>query len=92
LQWAAVGELRPNEAYAVTVEDVTAGSTIVEYVTDTKYILPDEARPADNIPHIFRWSILPVRQIGSDQESGKPVWEPAGEVSAQRVFSWFVPK
>ena len=90
LQWASVGELRQNESYAVTLEDVTAGTRKVEYVTDTKFILPAEMRPADGSPHTFRWSILPVRQIGSSKDTGQAVWEPAGSVSAQRIFSWFV--
>lgn len=87
LQWASVGELRASEAYAVTLEDI-GGQKVVEYVTDTKYILPDTLRPTDGRLHLFRWSILPVRQIGSDKDSGKPVWEPAGTPSAQRVFGW----
>ena len=88
LQWASVGELRQNEAYAVTVEDVTAGTKKVDYVTDSKYNIPLELRPNDLVPHTFRWSILPVRQVGSTKDTGQPVWEPAGNPSAQRVFSW----
>jgi LysM repeat protein len=89
LQWAAVGALRENEAYAVTVADVTEGleRKLVEYVTDTKFIIPTSFRPNDNIAHIIRWSILPVRQTGTDDD-GNPIWEPAGAVSDQRVFSW----
>ena len=88
LQWASVGELRQNESYAVTIEDVTSGTKRVDYVPDTKYSVPQELRPADGTPHTFRWSILPVRQIGSSKDTGQPVWEPAGAVSVQRVFSW----
>ena len=56
LQWAAVGTLRENEAYAVTVEDVTAGGDrrILEYVKDTKFSVPDGLRPTDNQQHICR--------------------------------------
>ena len=92
LQWASVGELRANEAYAVTVEDLTAGEgrKIVEYVTDTKFIIPDELRPAAGTPHIFRWTVLPVRQIGTDKDSGNPIWEPGGPVSIIRTFSWTI--
>ncbi len=52
LQWASVGVLRENEAYAVTVEDVTEGQgrKIVEYVTDTKLIVPSTFRPNDRHP------------------------------------------
>jgi LysM repeat protein len=67
LQWASVGELRENEAYAVTIEDVTEGNArkLVEYVKDTKFIIPESFRPTSTSPHVFRWSILPVRQTGS---------------------------
>jgi len=92
LQWAAVGEFRLNEAYAVTIEDVTAGTRRVEYVTDTKFIIPEDLKPTDGVPHTFRWTILTARQVGSDQDTGQPVWEPAGAVSSQRVFSWLVVK
>ncbi len=92
LQWATVGELRPNESYAVTIEDVTAGTKQVIYVTDTKLSVPETFVPSDNLPHTFRWSVLPVRQVGSDQDSGKPVYEPAGAVSGQRIFSWLASK
>ena len=89
LQWASVGELRQNETYAVTVEDVTEGNgrKITEYTTDTKYILPVSFRPSGNTPHIIRWSVVPVRQTGSTKE-GQPIYEPAGTTSLQRVFSW----
>ena len=90
LQWAAVGTLQQNEAYAVTVEDVTSGEgpKLVEYVTDTKYIIPSNLRPRENVPHVFRWSVLPVRQISTTKE-GKPIWDSAGASSIQRVFTWW---
>lgn len=90
LQWASVGELRQNEAYAVTVEDVTeaSGERLVEYTTDTKFILPASFRPNADTPHIIRWSVVPVRQTSSNQE-GEAVWEPAGTASILRVFSWW---
>ena len=89
LQWASVGTLRENEAYAVSVMDVTAGAgdTLVDYVTDTKYILSAALRPADNVPHVFRWWVTVARQVGTD-ESGNPIWETAGTASTPRVFTW----
>ncbi len=89
LQWASVGELRDNEAYQVTVEDLTAdhGRKIVAYVTDTKYVVPSSFRPAEPQPHIFRWWVVTVRQVGTDDE-GNPIWQPAGDASERRVFSW----
>lgn len=90
LQWASVGNLRQNESYAVTIEDVTSGDARkwVDYVNDSKYNIPDTYRPSSTTPHIYRWSILTVRQTGTDKTSGKAIWEPAGDVSVQRVFSW----
>lgn len=90
LQWASVGELRPNEAYAVSLIDATDSSKgkFVAYVTETKYIVPEQLRPTDGKLHIFRWSVLPVRQTGTNKETNEPIWEPAGAVSAERVFAW----
>jgi LysM repeat protein len=89
LQWASVGTLRSNEKYSVTFEDVTAGegNKHVDYVPDTKYIIPASMQPTDNSPHIWRWWIMVVRQVGTDA-AGNPIWESAGEASVQRVFSW----
>jgi LysM repeat protein len=90
LQWAAVGDLRQNEAYAVTIIDITDGGArkLVDYVPDTKFNIPETFRPAATVPHIFYWTVLPVRQVGTNKDTGAPVWEPAGSVSAQRSFSW----
>jgi LysM repeat protein len=89
LQWASVGTMRDSEAYAVTVEDVTEGQSrkLVRYVTDTKFIVPSSFRSTDRNPHVFRWSVLTVRQAGTDAD-GNPAWEPAGAPSIQRVFTW----
>ncbi len=90
LQWAAVGTLRDNEAYQVTIEDVTSGKgeKLISYETDTSFIVPASLRPSDNIPHVFRWTIQAVRQSGSTK-AGDPIWESAGAVSNPRVFSWW---
>jgi LysM repeat protein len=89
LQWASIGTLGDNEAYQVTIEDVTSGQgrRIVEYVTDTKFIVPTSFRPSDNLAHVIRWSITTVRQNGVD-EQGQPIYSSAGAVSEKRVFTW----
>lgn len=89
LQWAAVGTLLESEAYQVTVVDFTDGDSrsIVEYVTDTKLIVPNSFRSTDSTPHVYRWSVLVARQIGTDDD-GNPLWEPAGAASSPRVFMW----
>ena len=91
LQWAAVGTLRENEAYAINLLDVTQGTNeeIVDYVLDTKYIVPETLRPTDNTPHIIRWWVVPVRQSGTDNE-GNPIWDTAGEQSVWRDFVWMI--
>ncbi len=90
LQWAAVASMRDNEAYAVTIEDLTDGTgrKLTEYVVDTKFIVPTSFRPVDNIPHIIRWSVMPVRQSGTTA-NGQPIWDSAGARSISRVFSWW---
>lgn len=89
LQWASVGVLRDGEAYQVIVEDVTASQTrrLTDYVTDTKYIVPTSFRPRDNVAHVMRWWVIPVRQTGVD-EQGQPIWVASGAVSDRRVFTW----
>jgi LysM repeat protein len=89
LQWASVGSLQENEAYRVTIEDLTAaiGPSLVDQVADTKYIVPSTLRPTDGIAHIFSWIVDVVRISGSD-ESGNPTYSSAGAPSTPRFFSW----
>ena len=89
LQWASVGSLRTNELYQVTIVDLTDQNQrrLVDYVTDTKYIVPTSFRPNDNVPHVMKWWVTVVRQSGNDS-AGKPIYESAGDVSEQRAFSW----
>ena len=89
LQWASVGALRDAEAYQITVEDITSDQTrrLTDYVKDTKYIVPTSYRPKDNVAHVLRWWITPVRQAGTDDQ-GQPIWVSAGAVSEKHVFTW----
>lgn len=89
LQWASVGTLRENEYYSVTVVDVTAGQNfeLTEVVKDTKFIVPISFRPVDNQPHIYMWSVVPVAQVGVD-EDGNPQYLDGGARSESNYFSW----
>lgn len=89
LQWAAIGTLRENESYEVTIEDITSGIArkLVAQVTDTKFIVPVTFRPQDNLSHVMRWTVSTVRQIGTDDQ-GNPVWSTAGAISVPRDFTW----
>jgi len=89
LQWSSIGTLRENEAYQITIEDVTAGQArrLTEYVTDTKFIVPTSFRPDDNLAHVIRWWVTTARQNGVD-EQGQPVYDSAGAISEKRVFTW----
>jgi LysM repeat protein len=89
LQWASIGTLRSNESYQVTVVDViTDGARkLVAYETDTKFIVPVTFRPQDNSPHVMSWSVVTVRQTGTDDQ-GNPIWTVAGAVSLPRTFTW----
>ena len=89
LQWAAVSELRENESYLVSIMDITSGTSkeIVVSVRDTKYLIPESLRPKDDLPHIFRWSVVPVAQIGVN-EDGSPRYRESGPRSQPSYFSW----
>lgn len=89
LQWASIGTLRENEAYQVTIEDVTSGQgrRLTDYVSDTKFIVPTSFRPNDNLAHVIRWWVTTVRQNGVDDQ-GQPLFESAGAISEERVFTW----
>ncbi len=89
LQWSSVGLINANEAYRITVIDLTEGTgrKLVDYVTDTKFIVPGDFRANDDAPHIYRWTISTVRQVDVDQ-NGNPIWEDAGSTSDPRVFTW----
>ena len=89
LQWASVGTLRDNEAYAIYIEDATAGQgvTLLDYATDTRYNIPSTLRPTENRAHAFYWWVVVVRQTSID-ENGNPTWDNAGTPSIKRVFTW----
>jgi hypothetical protein len=59
----------------------------VEYVTDTKYIVPASFRPGETMPHILRWWVTPVRQTGTN-DAGDPIYAPAGASSVRRDITW----
>jgi len=90
LQWAAVSELQSNEAYAVTVIDLTSDDNQTETfnVTETSFILPASFAPNDGKPHVYRWYVYIVRQLGTGEEEVEN-WESAGNKSEERVFSWY---
>jgi len=89
IQWASIGTLRNNENYQVTIEDVTSGTgrKLVAYVTDTKFIVPVTFRPQDSMSHVMQWSVVTVRQTGSDDQNN-PIWTIAGAASPSRTFTW----
>jgi LysM repeat protein len=89
LQWTSVGELRPDEAYYVVVEDVTCNCArfYQQSTTENKLIIPVTFRPTDNTPHLFRWTVTTVRQRAGT-EGGQPVYDPAGATSPERGFIW----
>ena len=89
LQWASVGTLLDNEAYEVTVIDITSEEErkLVDYVSDTKFIVSSSFRSTDNMPHAYRWSVRAARQVGTD-EDGNPVWDSAGADSEGWTFVW----
>jgi hypothetical protein len=70
------------------VQDLTSAEEkiLVDYVSDTKYILPASFRPIDTTPHIIQWSVSVARQINSYPNN--TINEEAGAISQFREFSW----
>jgi LysM repeat protein len=92
LQWASVGTLAENESYQVNVVYRTQDGEerkLVEYVPDTKFIVPASFRPNTREALAYRWWVIAVRQTGTG-ENGDPVWESAGAASTPRIFVWSV--
>lgn len=89
LQWSAVDILQQGEAYLVTVEDLTCNCARrkVDVTTTTRYIINVEMKPAEAMPHIFKWTVVTVRQTGTTGK-GDPIYEPAGATSEERTFTW----
>jgi LysM repeat protein len=89
LQWATVDILRENEAYFVTLVDVTCNCAPPLRVTtqSNRLIIPVDLRPTESLPHVFRWSVVVARQTGTDTR-GQAIYEPAGATSAERTFVW----
>ena len=87
LQWASVGELKGNELYRVTVQDLTQpDKLLVQYVHDTKFIIPGSFRPTDPSPHIIQWTVSVAKQTNAGDAN--PTYVEAGATSEARVFSW----
>jgi LysM repeat protein len=89
LQWAAVATLRDNEEYQVTIENISSGTgdKILNYVKDTRFIVPVSLRPTDGSTRIYRWSVNVVR-ISGTTDAGNPIYLSAGLTSERRVFAW----
>jgi LysM repeat protein len=89
LQWTSSGPLRENEAYQVSIINLTVGEerSLTVEVTDSKFIIPETFRPSGNEPHIFIWSVTPVEKRDVD-EQGNLIWWPTGDRSETRLFTW----
>jgi LysM repeat protein len=88
LQWANVTQLRPNEAYQVTVVNVSANNAQVlrAEVTDSTFVIPASFLPSDVT--LLRWSVVAVRQRPSSDAAAPAQWEVAGVISAERGIIW----
>jgi len=88
LQWASVAQLRPDEAYQVTVVNVTANNAQVlrAEVTDSTFVIPATFLP--NEVTLLRWSVVTVRQRASSDAAAPPQWDVAGAASPERGIIW----
>ena len=89
LQWTSIVNLRENEVYLVTVQDVTSNrpKRIEDSTISTRYIINVDMKPAEAAPHVFKWSVVTARQTGFSSD-GRPLYQPAGAASEERTFTW----
>ena len=89
LQWTSIVNLRENEVYLVTVEDVTSNKPkrIEDTTISTRYIMNVDMKPVEAAPHVFKWSVVTARQTGVSKD-GRPLYQPAGAASEERTFTW----
>jgi hypothetical protein len=89
LQWTAVGTLRVDEQYFVSLEDVTCNCARVyeQPVTETKLIVPATFRHTDDTIHVYRWTVTTVR-LRAGSNAANPEFDSAGATSPIRDFIW----
>jgi hypothetical protein len=73
----------------VTIENISSGNgdKFLNYVKDTRFIVPVSLRPTDGSTRIYRWSVSVVR-ISGTTDAGNPIYVSAGQTSERRVFAW----
>ncbi|MCA0452986.1 MAG: hypothetical protein LCI00_03305 [Chloroflexi bacterium] len=79
LRWVGSGALSADEAYLVTVEDVTSGQVYTALTQGLMYIVPADWQSKQNDRHDYRWSVGVVKQ--NQPENPSFVTEP-------RLFTW----
>ncbi len=79
LRWTATGTLAADEAYLVTVEDLTTGQVFTATTSELSFVLPDEWRVQEAARHDFQWTIG-VITVGQ-QDNPRYTTEP-------RQFTW----
>ncbi|MBS60384.1 MAG: hypothetical protein CL606_03630 [Anaerolineaceae bacterium] len=89
LQWTSIVNLREDEVYLVTVQDVTSNrpKRIEDSTVSTRYIINVDMKPAEAAPHVYKWSVVTARQTGVSSD-GRPLYQPAGAASEERTFTW----
>jgi LysM repeat protein len=89
LQWTAVGSLRADELYLVSIEDITCNCARVleKAVTETKLGVPADFRHTDTAFHVYRWTVTTVR-LRPGTNPANPEYDSAGATSPIRDFIW----
>ncbi len=83
LSWASVGLLKPEQAYVITVRDLTAGVVWSGATRATNLLLPAELIPSSGQNHEIEWSIT----IGVRTEDGGE-YRPTNAGTATHRFFW----
>ncbi len=79
LRWVATGSLKSEQAYLVSVEDLTAGQVYTATTQELSFIMPEEWHSQTDARHDYRWSVS-VIDIGNP---GEPYF-----ATEKRLFTW----
>lgn len=87
LEWAGLGELRPNEWYVVQIfpRSPQARPSSTAWTKDTRFQLGAELAPAEGERADYDWLVSVVRVIPTDGQAAVVAASPPSEI---RRFSW----
>jgi LysM repeat protein len=90
LQWASVSILRNNEWYELTLSQPSGAISATTYTRATAWRVPPDLLPDATVgTYELLWRVQVMRETRT--QSGKLIYETAGDSSEVRTFTWLLP-